>query len=113
MLPIALSSQNRREITAHAGKCRHLLLCEVQGANIGEPRSIELPPGASLHDTTPGQAHPLDGVDVLVCASMGEGLRAKVAERGILACLTEERDPQPAPARYLARELPMALPRPG
>jgi predicted Fe-Mo cluster-binding NifX family protein len=106
MTLIALTSQNRRDITEHAGKCRNFLVYEVNGSHIGEPRLIELPLGASLHDTAPGQPHPLDGVDVMISASMGEGLRVKLAQRGIQACLTDETDPQRALQSYLAGELP-------
>ena len=106
MTLIAVTSQNRREVTEHAGRCRNFLVYEVDGVRIGQPQLIELPLGGSLHDMAPGQAHPLDEVDVLISASMGDGLRVKLAERGILACLTNETEPKIALQRYLAGELP-------
>lgn len=60
------------------------------GSASASPGLIELPLGDSLHDMAPGQMHPLDEMDALICASMGDGLCVKLAERGILACLTDE-----------------------
>jgi predicted Fe-Mo cluster-binding NifX family protein len=112
MTLIALTSQNRRQVTEHAGRCRNFLVYEVQGDHIGEPRLIELPLGSSLHETAAGQTHPLDAVDVLISASMGDGLRVKLAERGIQACVTDETDPRRALQRYLAGELATQLASP-
>ena len=109
MTLIALTSQNRRQVTEHAGRCRNFLVYDVQGAHIGEPQLIELPSGSSLHETAAGQTHPLDAVDVLISASMGDGLRVKLAERGIQACVTDETDPRRALQRYLAGELATQL----
>lgn len=105
MTLIALTSQNRRQITEHAGKCRKFLVYEVNDSQIGEPRLIELPLGGSQHDLAPGQPHPLDEVDILISASMGDGLRVKLARRGIQTILTDEAEPLLALQRYIAGEL--------
>ncbi len=103
---IALTSQNRREITAHAGQCRNFYIYLVEGDHIGAARLLELPAGASLHDAAADQPHALDGVDLLISASMGDGLRRKLASRGIRTLLTSERNPLRAVQRYLAGDLP-------
>ena len=50
-MTIAVTSQNRREITKEA----------------------------SFHDSSPHAAHPLDGVDMLIAGGMGSGLQARLA----------------------------------
>lgn len=105
MTLIALTCQNRIEITPHAGQCRRFLVCAIEGAEIGEPQWLELPPGQSLHDSGQGP-HPLDRVDWLISAGMGDGLRRRLAARGVRTLLTTERDPQRALQRFVAGELP-------
>jgi predicted Fe-Mo cluster-binding NifX family protein len=106
MTLIALSCQNRREITAHAGQCRNFFIYVVQEGRIGPARLLELPAGASLHDTAADQPHALDGVDLLISAGMGDGLRARLARRGVRTLLTTERNPLRAVQRHLAGDLP-------
>jgi predicted Fe-Mo cluster-binding NifX family protein len=106
MTLIALTCQNRREITEHAGQCRNFLIYEAEDGRIGEPRLLELPRGESLHDTAGHQAHALDGVDWLISASMGDGLRHKLAARGVHTLLTTERNPLLAVQRFVAGQLP-------
>jgi predicted Fe-Mo cluster-binding NifX family protein len=106
MTLIALTCQNRREITAHAGQCRNFLIVEVQDGRIGEPRLLELPREACLHEAAGDQPHPLDAVDWLVSGSMGAGLRRRLAQRGVQTRLTTERDPMRAVQRLLCGDLP-------
>jgi predicted Fe-Mo cluster-binding NifX family protein len=108
MTTIALTSQNRLQITEHAGRCRNFIVYEVEEAQIGEPRLVELPLGSSFHDMAHDQPHALDGVDVLISAGMGPGLRRKLAERGIQTLLTTETDPLRAVQRYLQGDLAKA-----
>ncbi len=106
MTVIALTCQNRREITEHAGQCRNFLVYNVAGTEISPPRLLELPREGSLHNLPPGAPHALDGVDLLISASMGDGLRNKLAQRGVRTLLTTERNPLHAVQRYLQGALP-------
>ncbi|EGJ08803.1 MULTISPECIES: NifB/NifX family molybdenum-iron cluster-binding protein [Rubrivivax] len=113
---VAVAAQNRREVSDHAGRCRRFLVYRVQGAEVGAPELVELDAGQAFHDAAADAPHPLDGVDVLIGASMGGGLVAKLAARGIRAATTDEREPAAAVARYVAGELPHLSPpaaRPG
>lgn len=106
MTLIALTSQNRIEVTPHAGQCRRFLVYDVRDQTIGEPRWLELPAGQSLHDSHGDQPHPLDAMDWLISGSMGEGLRRRLAARGVRTRLTTERDPLRAVQRFIAGDLP-------
>ena len=107
---IAVTSQNRRDITEHAGRCRNYWVFNVEGGRVAGRSLLELPKEASFHDSSPHAEHPLDGVDLLIAGGMGEGLRARLARKGIEAVVTTERDPERAVVLWLADSLPRAAP---
>jgi predicted Fe-Mo cluster-binding NifX family protein len=111
-MKIAVTSQNRRDITEHAGRCRNFWVFEVDGLHIVNRSLLELPKESSLHDAPPDGPHALDGVDVLIAGGMGGGLRSRLARRGIEALVTTETQPEGAVRAWLAGALPSGEPRP-
>jgi predicted Fe-Mo cluster-binding NifX family protein len=107
---IAVTSQNRRDITEHAGRCRNFWVFELDGGRITDCSLLELPKEASFHDSSPHASHPLDGVDLLIAGGMGEGLQARLARNGIASVITGETDPERALLLWLAGSLPCAAP---
>jgi len=105
---IAISTNHRQQVSAHAGKCRHFMIFDIEDGNIGAPTLLELDNGQTLHDLQPDQAHPLDPVSVLISASIGPCLHDKLAKRGILALLTDQDDPRLALQQFQAGTLPDA-----
>lgn len=110
-MKIAVTSQNRRDITEHAGRCRNFWVFEVDGLRVVDRSLLELPKESSFHDATPQAPHPLDGVDVLIAGGMGDGLKARLARRGIEALVTTETQPERAVQAWLAGRLPPGEPR--
>lgn len=110
-MKIAVTSQNRREVTDHAGRCRRFWIYDI-GADrkVSGKTMLELPREQSMHETAPTAAHPLDGVDVLISGSMGDGVRRKLAGRGIRAVTTACADPDAAVAGWLDGTLAPAAP---
>jgi predicted Fe-Mo cluster-binding NifX family protein len=106
-MKIAVTSQNRRDITEHAGRCRNFWVYDVDDGIILDSTLVELPKESSFHDSSPHAPHPLDGVEVLISGGMGEGLRVRLARRGIEALVTTERDPERAVKAWLAGGLPL------
>lgn len=104
-MKIAVTSQNRREITEHAGRCRKFWIYEVENNQVRGKELLELPREQSFHESSPQQPHPLDGVAVLITASMGPGMVRRLAARGTLGIITEEKDPDAAVTAYLAGRL--------
>ncbi len=101
-MKIAVTSQNRREVTDHAGRCRRFWIYDVDAdRKVSGKTMLELPKEQSMHETAPTAAHPLDGVDVLISGSMGDGVRRKLAGRGIRAVTTACADPDAAVAGWL------------
>ena len=107
---IAVTSQNRRDITEHAGRCRNFWVFDVDNGRVTGRSLLELPKEASFHDSAPHAEHPLDGVDLLIAGGMGAGLQARLARKGIEAVATTERDPERAVLLWLADSLPQAAP---
>jgi predicted Fe-Mo cluster-binding NifX family protein len=110
---IAVTSQNRRTVTAHAGKCRKFWLYSLEYATPQDGRVVdktllELPLEHSLHSHHGPNPHPLQarGVQTLICGGMGAGLQRRLAGMGIAALLTTEPDPDRAVAAWLAGALP-------
>lgn len=103
---IALCSQNRKTLTAHAGKCRKFWIYTVLDGIVQKRELLELPLEQSLHSTSDADAHPLDGVDVLIAGSMGSGLQARLRARGIMPRISDLNDLNEAVAAFLAGEMP-------
>ncbi len=100
-MKIAVTSQNRRNITEHAGKCRKFWIYDIEQNRISGRTLLELPIEQSFHQSPPQKAHPLDTVQVLIAGSMGPGLQQRLAAKGIIALVTAETDPDQAVAAYL------------
>ena len=109
---VAVTSQNFRTITGHAGKTRRFLLYEVtpDGA-VNEAGRLDLPKAMSLHEQPAGAPHPLDTSDVLITGGCGNGLVQRLAAWGIRVVVTGETDPATAVTK-LAQGEPLAPPAP-
>lgn len=102
MMKIAVTSQNRKTITAHAGKCRKFWLYKIAEDNSISRELIELGIDETFHATGKDNPHPLDSIDVLMTAGMGQGLQRRLQAKGTVAVVTEELDPDTAVNLYLS-----------
>lgn len=100
-MKIAVTSQNRRTITEHAGKCRKFWVYDIEEDQVTGKTLLELPIEQSFHESSPHEPHPLDAVQVLITGGMGPGLQHRLAAKGIIALMTAETDPDQAVAAYL------------
>lgn len=107
---IAVTSQNFRAITGHAGKTRRFLVFEPgeDGATPVEVERIDLPKSMSLHEYH-GDDHPVYRMDVVITAGCGEGFVRRLAAHGVRVIATSEPDPvRAAEAVIGGRDLPAA-----
>jgi len=103
-MKIAVTSQNFRTVTGHAGRARRFLIYDAQpGAEPVEIGRLDLPKELAMHDFHGGGPHPIDDVDIILSQGFGEGFAQRMAKRGILAATTEEADPVAAVKACLAR----------
>ncbi len=107
-MKIAVTSQNKREVTGHAGKCRKFWIYETE--NIGEKILLELPKEQCFHESSPHAPHPLDDVQVLITGGMGAGLIRRLEVKGIEGIVTSEKSPDKAVAAYLDGSLERLAP---
>ena len=80
---IAVTRQNFKTVTGHAGKTRRFIVFETDGTSAPtEVQRLDLPSGMSLHDYH-GDDHPLFtlGLDALVTQGAGDGFRARMATK--------------------------------
>lgn len=100
-MKIAVTSQNRKTITGHAGKCRKFWIYESEGATVKRKILLELPIEQSFHQSHGEGPHPLDDINVLISGGMGSGLQNRLKRNGILVVLTAETDPDRAVVDWL------------
>lgn len=90
----AITSQNFRTITGHGGKARRFILFDaVSPEEITEVGRLDLPMEMAMHGFDDRQQHPLDGTDLLITGSAGDGFVMRMARRGVRVVRTGETDP--------------------
>ena len=104
-MKIAVTSQNRKSITEHAGRCRKFKLFDIEDGRIVGTELLELAKEQSFHESSPHEAHPLDVVDVLISGGMGNGMIRRLANKGITGIITSQSDPETAVKFYLEGKL--------
>ncbi|NMG03214.1 NifB/NifX family molybdenum-iron cluster-binding protein [Azoarcus taiwanensis] len=99
-MKIAVTSQNFRTVTAHAGKTRRFLVFDIpSGESPREVDRLDLPQEMAFR-VFRGDQHPIDGVAALITGGAGEGFRARMGRRGIELVVTSETDPLQAVIDY-------------
>lgn len=104
-MKIAVTSQNRKTVTEHAGKCRKFWIYDIEAGAVTGKNLVELPLEESFHASRHQLAAPLAEVDVLITGSMGAALHQRLRQGGIRPLITSEEDPDIAVATYLAGRL--------
>ncbi len=100
---IAVTSQNRKTITGHAGRCRKFWLYPIQDGVAGERRLLELSKEHVFHgshNTPPG----LEDITVFISQGMGQGMLSRLQRMGVTAWMTMETDPDAAVQAFLRGE---------
>jgi predicted Fe-Mo cluster-binding NifX family protein len=107
---IAVTSQNFRSVTGHAGKSRRFIIFDVEALrDTSVVTHLDLPLEMTFHEFAGGK-HPLDDVDVILTASAGQGFIAQLARRGVEVIICGESDPHQAVQDYLAGEVKPVIP---
>ncbi len=102
----AITSQNFRTITGHAGKARRFIIFEGDDVlSVAEKGCLDLPLEMSMHAHDERFPHPLDGCDVLITAGSGDGFVMRMARRGTRVVATAETVPLTAVRGFLAGTL--------
>ena len=105
IMKIAVTSQNRKTITEHAGKCRRFWIYEIEKGLVVGKSLVGVSMHEVLHANHQKLADPLAGINVLIAGGMGPGLFDRLMQGGILPVITLEEDPDAAVAALLANNL--------
>jgi predicted Fe-Mo cluster-binding NifX family protein len=98
----AVTSQDFRSITPHAGKCTRFILFEAgPGQEPVETGRLDLADEMSIHSFQ-GDKHPLDDVKVLIVESAGQCFVERMQARGIVTVTAVGMQPRVAVAAYVA-----------
>lgn len=92
---IAITSQNFKTITGHAGQTRRFIVYDVDSSGTTqEVDRLDLPKELTVHEYHGGD-HPLfaQNIQALITQSAGAGFVQKLAQRGIVVHITGETDP--------------------
>lgn len=111
-MKIAITSQNRKSITGHAGKCRNFWIYQVEAGQLAGKQLIELAIDQSFHASHHEKIEALAEINVLITGSMGGGLYQRLMQQGILPIITDQNNPDEAIAAFLENRLerlPLAL----
>lgn len=100
-MQIAISSQNRNTVTAHAGKCRNFWIYDIECGQVKDKRLVELPLEQSFHASHHQFAAPLANISVLITGSLGNGLNLRLKNQGVQAIVTAEENPDEAVRAFL------------
>ncbi len=111
-MKIAVASQNRKNITEHAGRCRKFWIFTAENNKVVGKELLELPKEQSFHESSPHESHPLDDIDVLIAGDMGQGLSMRLKRKGIKVLITKEIDPDKAVLLFLSGSLETKQPNP-
>ncbi len=109
---VALTMQNKREITQHAGKCRNFLLVRFDQGKEVERSWVKL----SLDETFSQWGAPpppgLQNIDALITRGVGPGLQLRLAAQKVRALITDITDPDLALTMFCKGELSAPIPSP-
>lgn len=105
-MKIAIAAKDFTTVSNHAGQARQWLLYDCRpGSPLPVGQRIELAKEQVIHHFDDKAPHPLDGVEVVIAASAGDGFIRHMAKRGTQVLLTGETDPAAALARVQAGEV--------
>lgn len=102
---IAIATQGFEKVSGHAGKAREWLVYDCQpGTPLPAPQRVSLEQHQLFHYFDDAGPHPLDGVELIVAGSAGDGFLRHMAKRGAQVLLTGEPEPAVALQQLIAGE---------
>ncbi|MGO9486238.1 MAG: NifB/NifX family molybdenum-iron cluster-binding protein [Rhodomicrobium sp.] len=107
-MKIAIATKDWQTVSGHAGQARCWLVYDLapglESGTLPAPERVELAKDQVFHYFRDGGPHPLDGVEIVVAGSAGDGFVRHMQKRGVQVLLTGETDPTAALTRILAGE---------
>lgn len=107
---VAITCQNRKEVSGHAGKCRNFFIYTIDDTKILSKELLELSKEEALHEAfhnpeMAGQAHPIFDVDIFLVGGIGIGAINKLKAHNVDTYIVRETNPDTAIESFLAGTL--------
>ena len=80
-MKLAIASQNKKQVTGHAGQCRNYWVFDFSGSKAVGRTMVRLERNQTFHETGGSMVPALEGIDVLISGGMGSALVRRLAER--------------------------------
>ncbi len=98
IMRIAVTCQNKKTVSGHAGKCSRFLIYTLdEDYNVVSKEMLELEKERMLHfhfhGPDPDAHHPLFDMNAIITGDMGPGFPIKMRSKGVAAIMTTETDP--------------------
>jgi predicted Fe-Mo cluster-binding NifX family protein len=109
-IKIAVTAQNRKTVSSHAGACRNYFIYTINNDGSYEKELLELAKEESLRftfhdDESENPQNKIFEMDVVLTGGIGQGGVKKLAQRNVIARVINETDPDVAIEKYLNRTL--------
>ncbi len=108
-MKIAVTSQNRRTLTTHAGHCRRFWVYQISEQGEVEKQLLELEKEQVFHEVKDSDAHPLDDCDLIITGGHCPDFGRKMQARGLTALPTTVEDPDLAIELWQKKLLPLKM----
>ncbi len=95
---VAVTSQNKKTVTKHAGECRNYLIYTIKNNEITSKKILELKDNEILkytfhEDKSTSPKNLLYDVDILLTGSIGPGGVNRLANQNVTAYVIKDKDP--------------------
>lgn len=101
MAVVALTTQNKRNVTEHAGKCRNFLVRDLANDSGASWQLRSIAKDDTLSARKDGLPAQLQDVDVVITAGAGPGLQRRLQALGVELFVTDMLMPEHALADWL------------
>ncbi|NLP59051.1 NifB/NifX family molybdenum-iron cluster-binding protein [Lutibacter sp. B1] len=91
---VAITAQNKKTISEHAGKCRNFFIYTIDNNTIVNKKIVEFSKEETLHNIFQNENKSiLLDVDILLTRSIGNGAILKLAKQNVACYKIDETDP--------------------
>lgn len=108
---VAITAQNKKTISEHAGKCRNFFLYTIENNEIIQKSLLEFSKEETLHNVFhEGNTSVLFDTDIILTRSIGNGAILKLAKNNVACYIIDENDPDTAIEKLISGTLEAKAP---
>jgi predicted Fe-Mo cluster-binding NifX family protein len=95
---IAISSQDQKTVTGHAGRCQNFFIYTVDQEGKFEKEAVHYEKDNTLHEGIHGTKgeHPLFDMDIILTLDLGQGAISVLETKGVRVYMIQEENPDTA-----------------